>query len=150
MTANTIENQAFPTMLIDRWEQTSVKLARLAEKFPEEKYEAAPVEGVRTFGDVLRHVAFWNWYLADVARGEKADDTPNELPKETYATKAQAIAALTKSANDAAEALRERQDGLDGEKATMVESFIEHTCEHYGQLVVYARWAGVAPPASGA
>jgi hypothetical protein len=30
---------------------------------------------------------------------------------------------------------------------TMV-SFIEHSGEHYGQLVMYARLAGVVPPAS--
>jgi uncharacterized damage-inducible protein DinB len=27
-------------------------------------------------------------------------------------------------------------------------SFIEHNCEHYGQLVVYARLQGIVPPAS--
>jgi len=32
---------------------------------------------------------------------------------------------------------------------TMI-SFIEHSGEHYGQLVMYARLNGVVPPASGA
>ena len=135
-------------MLIERWEQTGAKLAKLAEEFPEEKYETTPVPGVRTFGDVLRHVAFWNQYVADVARGNKADDSANELPKQAFRTKAQVIAALAKTTSDAAAALRESHDGLDQEKATLAESFIEHICEHYGQLVVYARWTGVVPPAS--
>jgi uncharacterized damage-inducible protein DinB len=135
-------------MLIGRWEQTGAKLASLAREFPEEKYETAPVADVRTFGDVLRHVAFWNRYVADTARGNKTDDTANELPKAKYATKARVIAALTKSTSDAITALREHQAGLDPEKAALAESFIEHICEHYGQLVVYARWAGVVPPAS--
>jgi hypothetical protein len=81
MTAKTTEKQAVSTMLIERWEQIGAKLASLAQEFPEEKYETAPVVGVRTFGDVLRHVAFWNQYLADTGRGNKADDTANELPK---------------------------------------------------------------------
>jgi uncharacterized damage-inducible protein DinB len=100
---------------------------------------------VRTFGDVLRHVAFWNRYVAQVARGAQADDSANELPKAEYATKEEAIAALTESAAVALEALR---GGMDSEKAALAESFIEHTCEHYGQLVVYARMAGVVPPVS--
>ena len=135
-------------MLIGRWEQTGAKLASLAQEFPEEKYETVPVAGVRTFGDVLRHVAFWNQYVAATARGNKTDDSANELPKSKYATKARVIAALTNSTADASAALRDLAGGLDAEKAAMAESFIEHTCEHYGQLVVYARWAGVVPPAS--
>ena len=135
-------------MLIERWEQTNAKLAALAHEFPEEKYESAPVTGIRTFGDVLRHVAFWNQYVADTARGKKADDSTNELPKSQYATKSKVMEALTKSTADATAALREHSAGLDLEKSGLAESFIEHVCEHYGQLVVYTRWAGSVPPAS--
>jgi hypothetical protein len=132
--------------LINRWEQLGAKLEGLAREYPEGKYETAPVEGVRTFGGVLRHVAFWNEYLADAALGNKTDDAANELPKADYATKEQVIRALTKSTGDALAALRETD--LDPEKAALAESFIEHVCEHYGQLVMYARWAGIVPPAS--
>src|SRR5207244_13355035 len=69
MTAKTTEKQAVSIMLIGRWEQTGAKLASLAQAFPEEKYETAPVAGVRTFGDVLRHVAIWNQSVADAAGG---------------------------------------------------------------------------------
>lgn len=148
MTAKTDERQALSTLLIGRWELTAAKLADLAREFPEDQYDAAPAEGVRTFGDVLRHVAFWNQYVAQTARGWKADDTANELPKAKCATKAQLIAALTESAGDALAALREQRGVLNAEQMTLAESFIEHTCEHYGQLVVYARRAGVVPPAS--
>jgi uncharacterized damage-inducible protein DinB len=145
MTAKTEERQAISTILTGRWERTAAKLADLARAVPEEQYETAPIAGVRTFGDVLRHVAFWNRYVAQVARGAQADDSANELPKAEYATKEEAIAALTESAAVALEALR---GGMDSEKAALAESFIEHTCEHYGQLVVYARMAGVVPPVS--
>jgi uncharacterized damage-inducible protein DinB len=148
MTAKTTEKQAFSAMLIDRWQQTGAKLAALAQEIPEEKYETAPVTGLRTFGDVLRHVSFWNQYVADMARGNKADEAANELPKEKYSTKARVIAALKKSTVDAMSALREHHAGLDPEKAALAVTFLEHVCEHYGQLVVYARWAGVVPPAS--
>jgi uncharacterized damage-inducible protein DinB len=148
MTAKTDERQALSTLLTGRWELTAAKLADLAREFPEDQYDAAPTEGVRTFGDVLRHVAFWNQYVAQTARGRKADDTANELPKSKYATKAQLIAALTESAGDTLAALREQDSGLSADQMALAESFIEHTCEHYGQLVVYARRAGVVPPGS--
>jgi len=135
-------------MLIERWEQVGAKLAGLAQAFPEEKYETAPVAGIRTFGAVLRHVAFWNLYVAESMRGEKADDSANELPKARYGTKERIAVALADSTRGAAAAMRGHKDGLDPEKAALAEAFIEHICEHYGQLVVYARWAGVVPPAS--
>jgi uncharacterized damage-inducible protein DinB len=148
MTAKTTESQAISNMLTERWEQVNAKLADLAREFPEEKYETAPFAGIRTFGDAVRHVAFWNQYVTDTAQGRKADGSANELPKTRYATKARMIEALTKSSADAAAALRQHKPALDAEKAALVESFIEHVCEHYGQLVVYARWAGIVPPAS--
>lgn len=148
MTSSTIQKETLSTMLIGHWEQAGRKIAVLAELFPEAKYEAQPAAGVRTFGDALRHVAFWNQYVADSARGKTADDTANELPKAGYATKAKIIEALKRSTADAAEALREHQDGLDLKTAEMVVSFVEHASEHYGQLAVYARLNGLVPPAS--
>jgi uncharacterized damage-inducible protein DinB len=148
MTAKPDKRDAVSKMLMERWDQIGAKVISLAREFPEEKYETTPVPGARTFGDVLRHVAFWNQYAADTALGRKADDTANELPKEKYATKNTIIEALIKTTDDAVMALREHQEGLDSEKAALAESFIEHMCEHYGQLVVYIRWAGIVPPAS--
>jgi uncharacterized damage-inducible protein DinB len=37
---------------------------------------------------------------------------------------------------------------MDLKTIEMLATFIEHTTEHYGQLVVYARLNGIVPPAS--
>jgi len=37
---------------------------------------------------------------------------------------------------------------LSAESAELLVTFIEHNCEHYGQLVVHARLNGIVPPAS--
>src|SRR5688572_5394184 len=52
------------------WTEVGEKLVKMAEEFPEDKFEYKPANGVRTFGDVLRHVAFWNQWVAKAARGE--------------------------------------------------------------------------------
>jgi uncharacterized damage-inducible protein DinB len=150
MTAKTAQVETLGTKLIGRWEQAAAKLETLARELPAEKWETRPVESIRTFGDVLRHVAFWNQYVAASARGAKFDDSLNELPQAQYASKADVLAVLKSSAADAAEALREREQagGLEPGTAEMVVMFLEHTAEHYGQLVVYARANGVVPPAS--
>ena len=148
MTATNAQKETLSTMLIGRWEQVGQKLATLAEEFPEAKYESAPAAGIRAVGDVLRHVAFWNQYAAETARGKKADESANELPKAKYSTKAKVIDALKHSTSEAAAALREHKGGLEPKTAEMVVAFIEHVSEHYGQLAVYARLNGIVPPAS--
>lgn len=146
MTAKAAQKETISSVLIGHWEQAGRKLAILAQEFPEDKYESAPTGGIRTFGDVLRHVAFWNQYVTATARGKTADETSNELPKTKYSTKARIVEALERSTAEAAAALKETQ--MEPETAQMVVSFIEHTSEHYGQLVVYARLNGIVPPAS--
>jgi hypothetical protein len=93
-------------------------------------------------------VAFWNRYVADSARGRKGDGTANELPRDGYSTKTRIVDALKRSAADVADALKGNASGLSPEMAEMVVTFIEHNCEHYGQLVVYARLNQIVPPAS--
>jgi uncharacterized damage-inducible protein DinB len=143
-----VQDGTISAKLIERWQQVCRKLTALAEEVPEDRFDYRPVDGVRTFADVLRHVAFWNQYVADSARGRKGDNTANELQKEGFSTKTRIVEALKQSAGDAADALSEYTSGLSPEMAEMVVTFIEHNCEHCGQLVVYARLNQIVPPAS--
>jgi uncharacterized damage-inducible protein DinB len=115
---------------------------------PANKFYYKPIESVRTFEEVLRHVSFWNYYLADSVRGKTPNDTANELSKEEFPTRAAVIKALTSSAADALTALKERPARLTPEITEMLVTFIEHNSEHYGQLAVHARLNGIVPPAS--
>jgi uncharacterized damage-inducible protein DinB len=140
--------QTWGGLLVKRWEQSSRKIAELAEAFPPEKLESRPTDDVRTAGEVLRHVAFWNRYVADSLRGKEADESANELPRESYPTKASLLEELKRGAEEVSTLLREPQNPLDASAAELVMSFVEHTSEHYGQLAAYARWNKIVPPAS--
>jgi uncharacterized damage-inducible protein DinB len=148
MATKAAQQETILTKLIGRWQASNHKLAVLAGEFPEKKYDYKPADGVRSCADVLRHVAFWNQYVADSLRGRKADDTANELSSSEYRTKARIIEALNKTTADTTAALNDRRGEIDPATAELVVSFIEHTCEHYGQLVVYARLMGIVPPSS--
>ena len=148
MTPKAQQDNAFTTVLTARWEQVARKIADLAEALPGDKIDAQPITGLRSYGEVLRHVAFWNHYVADTLKGKKTDESPNELPRKEYATKALAVKALNQSSAEVAAELG-KHSGSGGEKtAELVVTFLEHTSEHYGQLVVYARLMGIVPPAS--
>ena len=142
------QQETIVTILTKRWEEISCKIVTLAVEFPQEKFEHPPAEGVRTFGDVLRHVAFWNQYVADSLNGKKADDSANEVSRVSYSTKTRLVEVLKSTSAEAMAALRWQQPDLDAKTVDLVLTFIEHTCEHYGQLAVYSRLAGITPPAS--
>lgn len=131
-----------------RWEQASEKFIVLAEAIPAEFFEKSPVAGTRTCAAVLRHVAFWNQYVADTLRGGTQNDADNELPASEYPDKESIIAELKRTTREVASTLRGRSGELDAQTAELMMTFVEHTSEHYGQLVVYARLGGIVPPAS--
>ena len=135
-------------VLLKQWSDIGEKVVQLAEQFPEDKYEFRPVAGVRTFGDQLRHVAFWNGFVAKNARGEKADGKLNELPKAEYPTKAAVVKALKSSLAEATALLKQGPATPSAKLTDLWVSFTEHSGEHYGQLVVYYRLNGIVPPAS--
>ena len=130
------------------WNEINGKLVKMAEEFPENKLDFKPVDGVRTFAEVLRHVAFWNEWVAKRARGEKPDGKPNELSKTEFGTKAKIVAALKSSIAAAADELKKQPAAPDARQAELWSSFIAHSSEHYGQLVVYYRLNGLVPPSS--
>jgi uncharacterized damage-inducible protein DinB len=133
-------------VLLGGWNEVGGKVVKLAEEFPEDKYEYKPVDTVRSFADVLRHVAFWNEYVAKAARGEKPDGRQNELPKAQFATKAAIVTALKSSLATAAEELKKSAATPETRAAGLWMAFISHSSEHYGQLVVYFRMNGLIPP----
>ena len=148
MSVEVVTEQSLATLLAERWEQVSRKLADLAEAIPAENFEKTPVAGLRTCGAVVRHVAFWNQYVVDSLGGRAVNDTGNELPSSEYPHKQSVLDELMRTSRDSVSALRNHSGALNQKTAELMMTFVEHTSEHYGQLVVYARLLGIVPPAS--
>jgi uncharacterized damage-inducible protein DinB len=135
-------------VLLKHWTEVGDKVVKMAEEFPEDKYEFRPVAGVRTFADNLRHVAFWNTFVSKTVKGEKVDPKINELPKAEYSAKAAIVKALKSSLDEATDLLKKSPPAPSAKVSDLWVAFIEHSGEHYGQLVVYFRLNGIVPPAS--
>ncbi|HMK29230.1 MAG TPA: DinB family protein [Terriglobales bacterium] len=139
------------------WNDIGRKLIAMAEDFPETKYDFKPVPAQRSFAEQLLHVAGSNDLFTQVAKGEKPVDDES---RPHYPTKAAVVAYLKKSFADGAAVIQAKGDaGMAGtavdpeSKLTLHLSdlaygLIEHSGEHYGQLVVYYRVAGLVPPES--
>jgi uncharacterized damage-inducible protein DinB len=122
------------------------KILEMAKDWAENKYSYQPGPGLRTFGEVIIHVASGNIYAAKAGRGENVNW--DELDPKAYKTKAEMVAALQKSIDDAVATLKATPDDRFAKTLAPWLSVIQHASEHYGQLVVYYRNNGVVPPDS--
>jgi len=131
--------------LVARWEAASRKFIELAEAIPEDKAETELISNTRSYMGVLRHVGYWNCYVADSLHGRKAHDSGNELSRDDYPDRTQVLRELERSSKDIRDGigLNSNDNWLD-----LVLMGLEHLNEHYGQLAVYARLLGIIPPAS--
>jgi uncharacterized damage-inducible protein DinB len=144
--------------LLDAWNDIGRKLTAMAEDFPEDKYDFKPNPVQRSFAEQLLHAAGGNYFFINPANGLKP---PAGDPKRAdFKTKADVIAYVKKSFADGAALIKGKGDG--GLNDLFVDPFanqqerisdgawglIEHSGEHYGQLVVYYRVAGLVPPES--
>jgi uncharacterized damage-inducible protein DinB len=145
--------------VLESWNDIGRKLTAMAEDFPESKYDFKPVPAERSFAEQLLHTAGSNYFFTDPAKREKppAEEDPK---RDQYKTKADVVAFVKKSFADGAAVIQSKGDkGMD-ELVTSRESqrqikvsdlaygLIEHSGEHYGQLAVYYRVAGLVPPES--
>ena len=139
------------------WTDIGRKLVAMAEDFPEDKYNFKATPAQRSFADQLLHVAGSNDLFTSVAKVQKPVD---DEAREHYPTKAAVVTYLKKSFADGAAVIQDKGDKGMAQTAVDAESgqtlqlsdiaygLIEHSGEHYGQLVVYYRVAGMVPPES--
>src|SRR5271169_1031725 len=139
------------------WNDVGRKLITMAEDFPEDKYDFKPVPAQRSFAEQLLHVAGSNDLFTQVAKAQKPVDDESRAH---YPTKAAVVAYLKKSFGEGAAVIQAKGDRGMTQTAKDAESrqtlqltdlayeIIEHSGEHYGQLVVYYRIAGLVPPES--
>jgi uncharacterized damage-inducible protein DinB len=127
---------------------------RSAEIMPEENYSFRPVETVRTYGQLLGHVATENYLFCAGALGEK---NPNAMEFEKTTEKAALIKALKDSFTycDRAYGIEESKAmdsvnlfGQPGSRLWALTFNLTHDSEHYGNIVTYLRMKGLVPPST--
>ncbi len=130
-------------------------ILRSADKMPEENYNFKPTEAVRSYGEVLGHVAESQYYFCSTVLGEKSPG-PGVDKKKT--AKADVVAALKEafaycdkaydSLTDASGAQTVKFFAGDAPKLSVLSVNNMHTMEHYGNLVTYMRLKNIVPPSS--
>jgi hypothetical protein len=145
-------------IVLAQWNEIGRKLIAMADDFPEAKYDFKPTPAMRSFAEQLLHVAGSMEYFTGPVTGKPAGS--ENPPRATYKTKADVVAFVKKEVEDGAAAIKVKGDkGMadliaDPESQQQIHvsdlayGLIEHSGEHYGQLVVYYRLSGLVPPES--
>jgi len=130
-------------------------LVRSAEKMPEENYNFKPTDAVRSYGQIVGHVADAQYMFCSVALGEK---NPGLKIEQTKTTKADLVAALKDavaycdkaydSMTDASGSQMVKLFDMDMPKLGELNINNMHDMEHYGNLVTYMRLKNIVPPTS--
>lgn len=145
--------------VLANWNDIGRKLIAMAEDFPEDKYDFKPNPQQRSFAEQLLHASGVNYYFTNPVKGEKppAEENPK---RDAFKSKAEIVAYVKKAFGDGADAIKAKGEKGMGDRITdpyskdsvrvadFAYGFIEHSGEHYGQLVVYYRVAGLVPPES--
>lgn len=143
----------------DGWNGVKQNVQKSAAMMPDAKYSFKPVETVRTYGQLLAHIAGANYIFCSAAKGEKAPHSEDAFEK-TATTKEAIVKALEDSIKycDAAYAAlddRTAAEVVDGPfgggktaRAAALMGNTGHLQEHYGNLVTYLRMNGLVPPSS--
>lgn len=127
-----------------------------AERMPEADYAFRPTPDVKTFGQLMGHIADYNYIFCNAAHGGANPMAGTSL--ETKATKAELLAALAASFAYCDEAFGALTDTTALEmvtrppdrmtKAGSLIAVLIHGYEEYGYTAVYARIRGVVPPST--
>jgi uncharacterized damage-inducible protein DinB len=133
----------------------SGEVVAAAEKMPEENYSFKPTPDVRSFGQLVGHVADAQYLFCSTALGE-AD--PVKAIEKTKTSKADLVAALKEGVaycnkafagmTDAKGSQMVKMMNFDVAELSVLSINTAHTDEHYGNMVTYLRLKGIVPPSS--
>jgi uncharacterized damage-inducible protein DinB len=126
-----------------------------AEKMPEEHYSFKPTPEVRSFGQLVGHLADSQYFFCSSTAGEpkppggveKSKTSKGELVtalKEAVAYCSKTYAGMT----DAKGSEMMKMMNMDFAKLTVLSANTAHDYEHYGNMVTYLRLKGIVPPSS--
>jgi uncharacterized damage-inducible protein DinB len=138
------------------WTMVIGYVTAAAEQVPDSSYSYRPVPTVRTFGQLVAHIAGSQDMFCAQALGEQAHAS-DEIER-TITDKAALVAALEAStahcrkayAMTDADAMKRTVKTFTGERSALWALLYStvHDNEHYGNIVTYMRMLGMVPPSS--
>lgn len=128
---------------------------KAADQVSEVDYSFKPTPDVRSFGELIGHIADGQYEFCGPAIG---DDTKRPSIEKTKSSKAELVQALKEANGYCNNAFAQMTDvkgaeiasfgGFKLAKLALLSFNTAHTDEHYGNIATYMRMKGLTPPSS--
>lgn len=146
-----------PTVAEMKTAYTAIKnnLVRMAEKMPSDQYDFKPVSEIRSFGQLMAHIADSQTRTCSTINGETKQPTAG-----SKTSKDDLVAALKESFNECDKAWDATNDtnatqmvnmggrGQVSRLGILTRFVVVHGNEEYGYGAIYLRLKGIVPPSS--
>jgi uncharacterized damage-inducible protein DinB len=126
-----------------------------AERMPAADYAFRPTPAVRSFAELVGHVAESNYVFCAIMKGETAPEKSIEWARLTKAEMQEALAESFTYCKDAIAAMDGPQaqvlvrfQGREWPAAAVMNFRNYHALLHYGNVITYLRLRGVVPPST--
>jgi uncharacterized damage-inducible protein DinB len=121
------------------FDQVAGWIAKSAELVPADKYAYQPAKTVRSFGQLIGHIADGYLYYCGRAAGRNVEWSDAIATGKT--DKATIVAQLTNARSSCAAAYA-------GVYSPLLIENLTHSHLHYGNVITYLRMLGLAPPST--
>jgi uncharacterized damage-inducible protein DinB len=149
------QTPSYSQVIKSSWDSIKKNVAESAAEMPDADFAFKPTPEVRTFGQLIAHMANEHYAVCSAVKGEK---NPNADDLEKKAVKADLVKAINDSIAYCDAAYSGMTDGAglqkirlfdqDSTKASALQFNVTHDSEHYGNLVTYLRMKKLVPPSS--
>jgi uncharacterized damage-inducible protein DinB len=146
----------YTATLRSSWNSVKRFVATSAEKMPDANYGFKPTPEVRSFGELIGHLANEHYLLCSPLKGEKNPMADVDFEKKT--AKADLVKAITDSiayCDAAYAAMKDEPKTVAAFSETRKDTpfrvmllNVTHDNEHYGNIITYLRMKGIVPPSS--
>jgi uncharacterized damage-inducible protein DinB len=141
-----------------QYELVKTNVVASAQQMPEDLYGFQATEEVRTFGELIGHLAFAQFNICAGLRGEANPRADEGNLEQTLHSKADLVRAIEEAFAFCDPAYAEATDASMGDQVQFFGNqavrhypmtfALVHAYEHYGNIVTYMRLNDMVPPSS--
>jgi uncharacterized damage-inducible protein DinB len=149
-------DSGYTATLRNSWNTVKRYVVSSAEKMPDAGYAFKPTPEVRSFGELIGHLANEHYLLCSPLKGEKNPMAEVDFEKKT--TKTELVKAINDSiayCDAAYAAVKDEPKTVTAFSETRKDTpfrvmllNVTHDNEHYGNMITYLRMKGIVPPSS--
>jgi uncharacterized damage-inducible protein DinB len=142
----------------DFYVMVRTNILKSADKLPEGKWGFRPTDEVKSYGEMIAHIADAQFYICGVVKLGDSDKTSNRNVEKTAKSKSEIMKWLNEGfaycdsayaeLTDASSAAMVNFFGQQRTKLSVLAFNTAHVNEHYGNLVTYMRMNKITPPTS--